>query len=113
MKSPKKLKYSVEKPSFTAFMINVFVEFSHISDDTEKSELYEIIEGFFRPLMEHLAKVLERIGISGTENKSRILVGLLDGLGFQLFLDRKILSDAEIIAIKDEIMDIINFWRSK
>jgi AcrR family transcriptional regulator len=107
------LKYAVEKPNFSAFLINVFVEYSHISDDDEKSELYKIIEDFFHPLIDQVATMLKQLGIKNTGQKARILTGLLDGLGFQLFLDRKIISDKELNTIKNEIMDIINFWRTK
>ena len=107
------LRYAVDKPNFTSFLINVFVEYSHISDDVEKSELYEIIEGFFHPLIDQVAKMLEEIGIDNGRSKARILTGLLDGLGFQLFMDREIMTDEKLNTIKDEIMDIIKYWRSK
>ena len=107
------LKYAVDKPNFSAFLINVFVEYSHLSDDDEKSELYKIIEDFFHPLIDQVAIMLNQLGIKNTKQKARILTGLLDGLGFQLFMDRNIVSEEELNTIKDEIMDIIKYWRSK
>ena len=107
------LIYSVENPNFNAFLINVFVEYSHISNDDKKDSLYKIIEEFFHPIIDRAADILQKLGIKNSLQRARILTGLLDGLGFQLFMVRDIISKDELNIIKNEIMNIIKFWRTQ
>jgi len=102
------LTYFVKYPLMTQFTFNLM---SEIDNDSEENEILNIFQYYMDQYNQECNNIFHDMGISDTEEKTRIFLALIDGLAMHLSIAQIGPGDPVIAKLSKEIRGIIRNWQ--